>query len=370
MNKLFAAATACLLSSGAALAQTPVNFPPSDFEGRQFVDNKGCAYIRVGVGPTVDWVPRMTRSRDQVCGLQPTFRTPTQTVEAPAAPTPTPTQAKPAPQPARTAAVAEPAPTPAPKVARAKPSPAPAPTVFSGPKTTAPATTTRTSRDAPMATVASTVVARPTVAAPATVLAPTSVTSGQAVRTAAAPAPRPTAATSVCPERQGVSAQYTNADGVRCGPQPAAPVKVLSVGGANQPLPTPPKGYVRVWQDDRLNPYRGPRTAQGNAQSNQVWDTKTPRNLRSDRTAQAVQVATPAPTVRQGAGRYVQVATFSVAANAQRTAGRFQAAGFPVRVLNMRNGQQVVMVGAVPGGTLQQTLASARKAGFSDAYIR
>lgn len=351
------------------MAQTPVNFPPSDFEGRQFVDNKGCAYIRVGVGPTVDWVPRMTRSRDQVCGLQPTFRTPTQTVEAPAAPTPTPTRVKPAPQPAaKTATAAEPAPAPAPKVAKAKPTPAPAPTVIAAPKVAAakPAAP-RAVRNAPMATVASTVVARPQ-AATTTVLAPTTVVSGQPVKTA--PAAPVTKSASVCPSRTGVSAQYTNSDGVRCGPQSAAPVTVVSVGGANQPLPNPPKGYVRVWQDDRLNPYRGPRTAEGNAQSNAVWDTKTPRNLRKDAPTQTVQVAAPATSTVQGVGRYVQVATFSVPANAQRTAGRFQAAGFPVRLMNMRNGQQIVLVGAVQGGSLEQTLASARKAGFVDAYIR
>lgn len=343
-----------------------MNFPPSDFEGRQFVDNKGCAYIRVGVGPTVDWIPRMTRSRDQVCGLQPTFRTPTQTVEAPTAPTPTPTRVQPAPQPAETTAtVAEPAPTPTPKVAKANPTPAPAPTVVSKPMVAAakPAPT-RTTRNAPMATVASTVVARPQ-AATTTVLAPTTVVSGQAVRTAPAPT-----GSSICPGRTGVSAKYTNAEGVRCGPQSGEPVTVVSVGGANQPLPDAPKGYVRVWNDDRLNPYRGPRTAAGNAQSNALWDTKTPRNLRKDAAATAVQVAAPATSAVQGVGRYVQVATFSVPANAQRTAGRFQAAGFPVRLMQMRNGQQIVLVGAVQGGTLQQTLASARKAGFSDAYIR
>ncbi|MEY8883468.1 SPOR domain-containing protein [Donghicola sp. XS_ASV15] len=347
MNRLFAAATACLVSTGAACAQTPVNFPPSDFEGRQFVDNKGCAYIRVGVGPTVDWIPRMTRSRDQVCGLQPTFRTPTQTVEAPAAPTPTPAPAaKPAPAPAKVAV----APTPQPKVVVA-----------------APATTTkRTAKSAPTPTVASKVATRPTVAS-RTVLAPTSVTSSQAVRTASAPS---AVGSSVCPERTGVSAQYTNSQGVRCGPQSVSPVKVLSVGGANQPLPEPPKGYTRIWQDDRLNPYRGPRTAAGNAQSDAVWDKQTPRNLRTDPGAQAVRTSSLAPISVQGAGSYVQVATFSVGKNAQRTAQRFQSAGFPVRILSTRSGQQIVMVGAVPGGSLQQTLASARQAGFSDAFIR
>ncbi|NVO28319.1 SPOR domain-containing protein [Donghicola sp. C2-DW-16] len=360
------------------MAQTPVNFPPSDFQGRQFVDNKGCAFIRVGVGPTVDWVPRVTRDRQQVCGLQPTFRTPTQTVEAPKAPVPTPAPVitpKPTPAPAaKTAAkVAEPAPAPVAKAAPVVKAPAKQKVAVAAP------VKKRTTTAKPMETVASKIV-RPTAqtktVAKAAVLAPTTVTSAQPVAktrpVTAQPAPAATA--SVCPGRTGVSARYTNKEGVRCGPQSASPVSIISVGAANQPLPKPPAGYKQVWKDDRLNPYRGPRTAEGNVQSDQVWDTQTPRSLRPGAEAQRVAVVTPqatAPvTTSAGIGSYVQVGTFSVNGNAQRTAQRFQSAGYPVRLLTTRSGQQIVLVGAANGAGLQQTLNAARKAGFSDAFIR
>lgn len=37
-----------------------------------------------------------------------------------------------------------------------------------------------------------------------------------------------------------------------------------------------PKGYRRVWDDDRLNASRGPRTAKGNAAMARVWSNDVP----------------------------------------------------------------------------------------------
>ncbi len=54
-------------------AKGPVNLPPASFKGPQYIDNRGCAFIRAGRGGQVQWVPRVTRSRQQICGLQPTF---------------------------------------------------------------------------------------------------------------------------------------------------------------------------------------------------------------------------------------------------------------------------------------------------------
>ena len=79
-------AVAAALAGPAALAQGnpgvgendwegPVNLPPAGFTGIQFVDNSGCVFVRAGVDGDTQWVPRVTRSREQVCGMPPTFRT-------------------------------------------------------------------------------------------------------------------------------------------------------------------------------------------------------------------------------------------------------------------------------------------------------
>ena len=51
----------------------PAEFPPSDFQGNQYVDSNGCAFVRAGIGGTLTWVPRMNRQRQTLCNFQPTF---------------------------------------------------------------------------------------------------------------------------------------------------------------------------------------------------------------------------------------------------------------------------------------------------------
>ncbi|MEM9795472.1 MAG: hypothetical protein AAF919_03225 [Pseudomonadota bacterium] len=41
-----------------------------------------------------------------------------------------------------------------------------------------------------------------------------------------------------------------------------------------------PRGYRIAWRDGRLNPQRGPRSLQGNAQMRLIWTDTVPRRLR------------------------------------------------------------------------------------------
>lgn len=68
---------AMLVFAVPALASTdlaePAETPPFDFAGRQFVDSRGCAYIRAEVDGAVSWIPRLASDRTVLCGFQPTF---------------------------------------------------------------------------------------------------------------------------------------------------------------------------------------------------------------------------------------------------------------------------------------------------------
>lgn len=51
----------------------PAELPPASFTGSQFADSTGCIYVRAGSAGAVQWVPRVTRDRQPLCGFQPSF---------------------------------------------------------------------------------------------------------------------------------------------------------------------------------------------------------------------------------------------------------------------------------------------------------
>lgn len=82
--RLFLAVTAAFLAIGTnpqpvsaqqwtlATIGGPRNPPPPDFRGREFVDSRGCVFIRAGSTDVTNWVPRIAQGRTVLCGRTPT----------------------------------------------------------------------------------------------------------------------------------------------------------------------------------------------------------------------------------------------------------------------------------------------------------
>lgn len=299
---LSAACLAAVFGAVPAMADLrgPAELPPADYKGQQYVDSRGCVFLRAGYGGQVTWVPRVTQDRQQLCGFPASGGT-VETVEA--APAPKAEVAAAAPK-------AESASKAAPKVV-----------VAETPKA-------ETRKPVVVAAAPPAVVERPATpteraaTAPEVVGTPADAGGGDGYRLAC-PASTPVA------ERfeirgGGSKVMCTRGDGsldganfpvlvagstaghpighdawVAAGVDPKAPARVdggrvyggTSEGGdgvhratksAKLPDMVPPEGYKMAWKDDRLNPNRGKQTVDGFLQMDEIWTRTTPSELRED----------------------------------------------------------------------------------------
>lgn len=412
----------------AALAQSPAELPPASYTGLQYVDSKGCVFIRAGVDGSVTWVPRISRSRKQVCGFQPTA-----VAGAPAAPVAADAPLIiTAPQPENGPAAA------ATTTVAAAPAPAPAPVARTTTTTTAsrPAAAPVRYAAVPVAETAPVLPAAPAPVAPARMAEP------QRLATA-------------CPNLSPVAQQYMRPGRyeISCGPsayaapsvqtesyRPPVPGQVVTPGevpAGTRVMPKHvyeqryavdagampvPEGYVPAFTDGRLNPHRAEGTFEGMAAMELIWTRTVPRRLVEKKTGRDVTAdypwiqpgqtgvfrapvistqsrslasPAPAPVAKPAAGaplvasmrsdilpvvpaaataatpyRFVQVGTFGEPGNAQAAAARLQAAGYPVRI-GSSGRFQVVLIG--PFGSevdMAHALSAARASGFDDAFPR
>jgi len=367
----------------------PAETPPSSFAGLQYVDSKGCAFIRAGYAGKVTWVPRVERNRQIICGQKPSLVAT-----------------------AGNAIVADSGPA---KIA----------TLVSGsqpvrPKNgfswfqSRPRKKVMTANPVLIRQVAPSLAPNTTIARPVPVLLATSKPGRKLWRVAIRRGPQANHPGDLFNGRLGRGGVPT-AQVTRTNPVLSAPVL--------------PAGYKTLLSENFVAGRRGFGTPGGQAAMDLLWTRTMPRRLIDvttgrDMTTQLPQIIYPYVTVStksygavaanaEGArkrllrdeaspvnmvkiqdvsattdqisetktaakiatsvvSRFVQVATFGVPANAARTLAKFSAGGFPTNSRPLkRKGKSydIVLLGPFQDQVkLAQALTQAQKAGFSDAF--
>lgn len=307
-------------------AVEPAEFPPSSYKGTQYIDSRGCVYVRAGISGNVSWIPRVTRSRQQLCNQTPTNAGAVASVapaaKAPAKPVQITLDAPKATAPKAIVPVVKSrvrkplAATPKPRrIAIARPARVRKPVVIAA-------------------------AAKPVVVRPATTIAKRKVVAAK---------PKTSRVASACKGASTSSQRYLGQArrglAVRCGPQvqkhytarsnvaavaprTVAPVAIAqparrvvtsarpqvayagtstsTINGATRIVPKHvlanrqntqnlqiPEGYRSVWSDGRLNPMRAEQSLAGQAQIKLVWTQTVPRRLIDVTSGRDVTASTP-----------------------------------------------------------------------------
>jgi hypothetical protein len=63
-----------LVGTATAELVLPAEVPPKDYAGQQYVDSKGCLFLRAGPKGDETWIPRVTRDGVPLCENPPSGR--------------------------------------------------------------------------------------------------------------------------------------------------------------------------------------------------------------------------------------------------------------------------------------------------------
>jgi len=235
----------------------PRELPPSSFKGQQYLDRRGCVFLRAGFGGQTNWVPRVSRDRRQLCGYPPSGQQVAVTEEK--APLKVPSQ------PSKRKPIDTVASTTTPPRVRAA-----APRVVvatpAAPRVTRDAAVERTPKVAGRGKIGcypdAPVAERFDVRGGGTIVMCTQgdgdLTNARAPRLSSA---RATVAPSGFVEGNNRSAKSESGQ------------LILSTQNV------PPQGYKNAWNDGRLNPLRGQGSAEGWYDQDGVWSRELPARL-------------------------------------------------------------------------------------------
>ncbi|MGI1663825.1 SPOR domain-containing protein [Palleronia sp. KMU-117] len=138
-------------------------------------------------------------------------------------------------------------------------------------------------------------------------------------------------------------------------------------------FPAIPRGYARVWDDDRLNPNRARGTAAGEAQMRAIWTDEVPMRLQpAPPRASAAAPATGFRVLTEAPGVFVQVDP--AGAPVAGTVSGLRAAGIPAQQGVLRGGAgDVPIVLAGPYGdrsSAEAAVAALQRLGYSGRVLR
>lgn len=320
-----AAVLAVVVTGGAVQAQTsqePAEIPPAGYSGNQYIDSKGCVFLRAEFAGKTSWVARLGRDRKPVCGYDPTAVATT------------------APEAAPVAAAPESAATP---VATKEPKPA-----AKTPVAAKPAKAKATRKPAPVAAEPDTLA-----------LVATRRVGGNAT---------------YCPGAANAAQRYLLSDGkrvTRCASdngEAVAFINSLDVPGVVVSSRAPTAGEVRrATKADqggyRVTWVRGDLSPEGEAA---FAEAARGGVIISDGVPTA-PVAVAAP-VASGAGSFVQIGAFADPANAERALQTLGRLGLPASV-GVGGRLKVVLAGPFGSAAeLSNAMALLRQNGYRDAF--